>query len=77
MFNSNMLDEIEKFYLEPILPGAEKFINVVPFERYAAQGGKIKVVRAEGEYLDVGTVGKWLHANIRMAKSQGIEFMLS
>lgn len=31
--------------------------------QYVADGGTMKVVRAEGEYLDGGSVEGWLHAN--------------
>lgn len=72
IFNSDLLDEIETFYLEPMEKGKEKYINVVPFDRYMAKGGKIKVVRASGTYLDTGTLEKWLYANNFIAKDQGI-----
>jgi UTP-glucose-1-phosphate uridylyltransferase len=72
VFNSDLLDEIETFYNEPSVPGKEKYINVIPFDRYMAKGGKIKVVRAPGTYLDTGTLEKWLYANNFVAKSQNI-----
>ena len=34
-----------------------------PLHSFTAQGGKIKVVQAEGEFLDSGTVKGWLRAN--------------
>jgi UTP--glucose-1-phosphate uridylyltransferase len=34
-----------------------------PLHTYCAQGGKIKVIQADGEYLDSGTVKNWLKAN--------------
>jgi UTP--glucose-1-phosphate uridylyltransferase len=34
-----------------------------PINQYVAGGGSLKVVRAEGQYLDGGTVEGWLHAN--------------
>lgn len=71
-FTSELLDEIEKFYHEPPEPGKEKFINTEPFNRYTANGGKIKVVRAPGTYLDTGTTEKWLYANMFIARQHGI-----
>lgn len=71
-FTSNLLDEIEAFYHEPPEPGKEKFINTEPFNRYMANGGKIKVVRAPGTYLDSGTMEKWLQANMFIAREHGI-----
>lgn len=72
VFSSDLLDEIETFYNEPPVPGKEKYINVVPFDRYMTKGGKIKVVRAPGTYLDTGTLEKWLYANNFIAKNQNI-----
>lgn len=72
IFNSDLLDEIETYYREPIAAGKEKYINVEPFNRYMAKGGEIKVVRAPGTYLDTGTLEKWLYANNFIAKIQNI-----
>jgi UTP--glucose-1-phosphate uridylyltransferase len=72
VFTSDLLDEIETFYREPSIPGQEKYINVEPFNRYMAKGGKVKVVRASGVYLDTGTLEKWLYANNYIAKDQGL-----
>ncbi len=34
-----------------------------PINQYVAEGGRVKVLEAQGEYLDGGTVEGWLHAN--------------
>lgn len=34
-----------------------------PINQYVADGGSLKVVSAQGQYLDGGTVEGWLHAN--------------
>lgn len=72
IFSSDLLDEIETFYREPSEGKQEKFINVEPFNRYKAKGGRIKVVRAPGTYLDTGTLEKWLHANTFIARNEGL-----
>lgn len=72
LFTSEMLDEVVEFYNEPATPGKEKYVNLEPLERYRARGGKVKVVPTHGHYLDVGTVEGWLHANLVVAKAEGI-----
>lgn len=37
---------------------------------YVAQGGKLKVIEAQGEFLDAGSVDGWLHANNVVARSK-------
>lgn len=74
LFTSDMLDEIETFYHEPLIPGQEKYINIEPFKRYRSKGGRIKTVRAPGKYLDVGTLTSWLEANLFIARDQGVQF---
>lgn len=73
IFTSEVLDEVVKYYNEPATPGREKYVNLEPLERYRARGGKIKVVPTSGIYLDVGTVEGWLHANMAVAKAEGVE----
>lgn len=34
-----------------------------PINNYVSSGGAVKVVKAEGEYLDGGSLDGWLHAN--------------
>lgn len=59
--NHQMLAAI-KNYVETANPNGEYQI-FDPFEQVLAMGGVMKVVKAEGQYLDGGTVDGWLHAN--------------
>jgi dTDP-glucose pyrophosphorylase len=34
-----------------------------PINKYVSKGGRMVVVKAEGDYLDSGTVEGWLKAN--------------
>ncbi len=72
LFSSDLLDETVAFFNEPIVPGKEKYVNIDPFNRYFAKGGKMKVVPVTGEYLDVGTLKGWLKANDYVARITGV-----
>lgn len=48
-------------YTDIVLSGEYQITEVI--NQYVLRGGKIKVLEAQGQYLDGGTVGGWLHAN--------------
>lgn len=73
IFTSELLDETLQFYNEPATPGKEKYFNLEPYSRYMEKGSKIKVVEAQGTYLDTGTLENWLKTNMYVAKAEGIE----
>ena len=44
-------------------PKDQEYVVTDPISNYIKQGGVMRVVQAEGEYLDGGSVEGWLHAN--------------
>lgn len=44
-------------------PKDQEYVVTDPIDNYIKRGGVMRVVRAEGEYLDGGSVEGWLHAN--------------
>jgi UTP-glucose-1-phosphate uridylyltransferase len=60
----NFLEWMEDvvFLAQPIDAGKEYYI-FHPFQKVIEDGGVMKVVSAQGKYLDAGTVEGWLHAN--------------
>lgn len=58
----DMLKAISNYVAQPIETGREYYI-FHPFQQVIEQGGIMKVVPAQGQYLDAGTVEGWLHAN--------------
>lgn len=44
-------------------PKDQEYVVTDPIDAYIKRGGIMRVVRAEGEYLDGGSVDGWLHAN--------------
>ena len=61
IFNSEMLDHVRRYVERKDITGEYQITE--PINSYVADGGLVKVVIAEGEYLDSGTVEGWLHAN--------------
>lgn len=61
VFNYEALKIIEN-YVENADPKGEYLITD-PINEYVANGGSLKVIKAEGQYLDSGTVQGWLKAN--------------
>lgn len=61
VFNKKALKMIEQ-YSKKNKSSGEYYITD-PINDYVVKGGKLKVVPAEGEYLDSGTVEGWLKAN--------------
>ncbi len=47
----------------PISPAHGEYLITDVINQYAANGGEIKVIDAQGEFLDAGSVAGWLHAN--------------
>lgn len=44
-------------------PKDQEYVVTDPIDNYIKRGGVMRVVQAEGEYLDGGSVEGWLHAN--------------
>ncbi len=61
IFNSGLLECIRNYVQRTDITGEYQITE--PINHYVAQGGIVKVVTAEGTYLDSGTVEGWLHAN--------------
>ena len=45
------------------VPVSGEYYITEPMNQYVSGGGSIKVVEAQGTYLDSGTLQGWLHAN--------------
>lgn len=61
VFNYKALKTIAQ-YVEENKPNGEYYITD-PINTYVNEGNILKVIKAEGEYLDSGTVEGWLKAN--------------
>jgi len=61
VFNYDALKMIQN-YAENAKPNGE-YVITDPINEYVSSGGKLKVIEAEGQYLDSGTVQGWLKAN--------------
>ena len=61
VLNYKMLRAIWE-YVETESPSGEYYI-FAPFEQMIASGETMKVIPAQGEYLDGGNLAGWLHAN--------------
>ena len=73
---SNLIN-ISKYIMSPALlkeiveyvkthdfgPKDQEYVVTDPIDSYIKKGGVMRVVQAEGEYLDGGSVEGWLHAN--------------
>ena len=44
-------------------PGDQEYLVPDPIAEYIAEGGTVRIVAAQGEYLDGGNLKGWLHAN--------------
>lgn len=53
-------------YCEEVMDG--EYMITEPINRYCKDGGIIKVVHANGQYLDGGTLKGWLEANNTVCK---------
>lgn len=62
VLNYSMLKAVSEYVAQPIDTGKEYYI-FHPFQKVIEDGGVMKVVSAQGKYLDAGTVEGWLHAN--------------
>lgn len=61
ILNYDMLMSVQN-YVETKKESGEYYI-FTPFEKMIANGHKMKVVKAKGQFLDGGTVEGWLYAN--------------
>ena len=59
--NSAALREIIEYVEEGGVEG--EYYITEPINAYVKKGGMVRIVRAQGEYLDGGTAEGWLHAN--------------
>jgi UTP--glucose-1-phosphate uridylyltransferase len=60
VLNATAVQEITAYVEKP--RGDEYYITD-PINTYVEKGGKVKIISAQGTYLDGGTVEGWLHAN--------------
>jgi UTP--glucose-1-phosphate uridylyltransferase len=60
VFNYDLLKTISQ-YSELALTG--EYYITEPINQYVTNGGSVVVAPAQGQYLDGGSVGGWLHAN--------------
>ncbi len=64
VMSSNLLHEIVDYVKSHDFgPKDQEYVVTDPIDSYIKKGGVMRVVRAEGEYLDGGSVEGWLHAN--------------
>jgi UTP--glucose-1-phosphate uridylyltransferase len=52
------------------IQSGEYYITTVPFDKFMADGGTVRVIAAEGQYLDGGSLRGWLHANEVVGQNQ-------
>ena len=62
VLNSAMLQAVSAYVAQEIDPGKEYYI-FHPFQQVITDGGVMKVVHAQGQYLDAGSADGWLRAN--------------
>lgn len=70
IFNSALLDCIRVYVQRTDIHGEYQITE--PINEYVAQGGIVKVVTAEGAYLDSGTLEGWLHANEVVVRGKSV-----
>ncbi len=68
VLNSKAIEEIVKYSNRDDIDG--EYYIIVPLNNYVTAGNKMKVVAADGQYLDGGTVEGWLHANQVVIKNE-------
>lgn len=64
ILSPKLLQEVVKYVSEHDFgPKDQEYLITDPIDTYLQQGGVMRVARAEGEYLDGGSVEGWCHAN--------------
>ena len=64
ILSPELLKEIVKYVQENDFgPEDQEYMITDPIETYIKSGGKMRVVKGEGEQLDGGTLEGWVHAN--------------
>ncbi len=64
VLSPKLLQEVVKYVSEHDFgPKDQEYLITDPIDTYLQQGGVMRVARAEGEYLDGGSVEGWCHAN--------------
>jgi len=61
VFNNKALKIIEQYAKKDNING--EYYITDPINKYVSKGGRLKVIKAKGQYLDSGTVKGWLKAN--------------
>jgi UTP--glucose-1-phosphate uridylyltransferase len=68
LFDSVLFDYLNK---DMNAPHSGEYMIIDPINNYVADGNKVVVGEAKGEYLDAGSVEGWLHANQVMVTEGG------
>ncbi len=64
IMSADLLQEIVKYVNQHDFgPQDQEYLITDPIDSYIKNGGKMRVAKAEGEYLDGGSVEGWVHAN--------------
>ena len=64
ILSPKMLKEIVEYvHTHDFGPTDQEYLITDPFATYIEKGGIMRAAKAEGEYLDGGTVEGWVHAN--------------
>lgn len=61
VLNSTAIQEIVKY--SSGITRSDEYLITDPINNYVSTGGKMRVVKAGGQYLDSGNLESWLHAN--------------
>lgn len=61
VFNYDLLKLTEQYVTQTNVSG--EYLITDPINQYVSAGGAMKVIAAEGEYLDSGTLENWVRAN--------------
>ena len=61
VFNNQMINYINDYVSKPT--ESKEYYITDPINKYVKDGGKMRIVRAKGQYLDGGTLENWLLAN--------------
>ena len=66
LFNKQIFNEVSEYMQQP---REGEYLLTDPINTFVDAGNKLAVIRAQGEYLDCGTVNGWLHANAVVCKT--------
>lgn len=72
ILSPELLQEVVKYVNENDFgPKDQEYLITDPIDSYLQRGGVMRVAKAEGEYLDGGSVEGWCHANDVVCGSRG------